>query len=50
MRLQESALVVMLKWKNGDKITKKARSSWSGPFGLMKKAHCLSGDIRRQES
>jgi len=37
MRLQEPALVVMLKWKNGERITKKARSSWNGPYCSMKK-------------
>jgi len=37
MRLQEPALMVMLRWKNEEKITKQARSSWSGPFGAMKK-------------
>jgi len=50
MRLQEPALVVMLKGKMEEKITKQVRSSWSGPFSSMKKDPCLSGNIKRQES
>jgi len=42
--------MVMIKWKNGEKIAKQARSSWSGPFNSMKKDQRLSELIRRRES